>query len=92
MDNQNKVNNIINEGIPEGKYIETADNNHKDLKRFQDFLYRGLYEHEQYENMRQKSNQSCRFFATTKNHNFDSINYITLDQLKLRPIIDQTGT
>ena len=33
-DYQNKVNNMINEGIAEGKYIETVDNTHKDLKRF----------------------------------------------------------
>ena len=29
-DNQNKVNNMINEGIAVGKYIETVDNTHKD--------------------------------------------------------------
>ena len=27
-DYQNKVNNMINEGIAEGKYIETVDNTH----------------------------------------------------------------
>ena len=32
------------------------------------------------------------FFATVKTHKFDSVNDITLDQLKLHPIIDQTGT
>ena len=51
---QNKVNNMINEGIAEGIYIETVDNTHKNLKRFQDFLYRNLYKDEQYENMRPK--------------------------------------
>ena len=91
-DYQNKVNNIINEGIAEGKYIETVDNTHKDLKRFKDFLYRNLYKHEQYENMRPKSKQLGRFFATAKTHKFDSVNDIPLDKLKLRPIIDQTGT
>ena len=45
MDYQNKVNNMINEGIAEGKYIETVDNTHKDLKRFQKFLYHNLYKH-----------------------------------------------
>ena len=38
-------------GIGEGKYIETVDNTLEDLKRFQDFLYRNLYKHEQHENM-----------------------------------------
>ena len=51
-----------------------------------------MYKHEQYENMRPKSNQPGRFFATAKTHKFDSVNDITLDKLKLRPIIDQTGT
>ena len=83
---------MINEGIAEGKYIETVDNTHNDLKRLQDFLYHNLYKHEQYENMRPKSNQPGRFFATAKTHKFDSASYITLDKLKLRPIIEQTRT
>ena len=45
-DYQNMVNNMTNEGITEGKYIETLDNTHKDLKRFQDFLYCNLCKHE----------------------------------------------
>ena len=91
-DYQNKVNNMINEGIAKEKYVETVDNTHKDLKRFQDFLYRNLYKHGQYENMRPKLNQPGRFFATGKTHKFDSVIEITLDKLKLRPITDQTGT
>ena len=69
---------MINDGIAERKYIKTADNTPKDLKRFQGF--------------RPKSNQPGRFFATAKTHKFDSVNDITLDKLKLRPIMDQTGT
>ena len=38
------------------------------------------------------SHQPGRLFVTAKTHKFDSIYDITLDQLKLRPIIDQTGT
>ena len=83
---------MINEGIAVGKYIETVDNTHKELERFQDFLYRNLYKHEQYKNMRLKSNKPGKFFATAKSHKFGSVNDITLDQLKLRPIIDQRGT
>ena len=75
-DYQNKVNNMINEGITEGKYIETVDNAHKNLRCFQDLLYRNLYKYEQYKNMRPKSNQPGRFFATAKTHKFDSANYI----------------
>ena len=72
--------------------ISSTSNIHKDLKCFQDFLYHNLYKHKQYENMHLKSNQPGRFFATAKTHKFDSVNDITLDKLKLRPIIDQTGT
>ena len=42
--------------------------------------------------MRPKSSHSGRFYAKAKTHMFDSANHITLDKLKLRPIIDQTGT
>ena len=57
---------MINEGIAEGKCIETVDNTNKDLKCSQDFLYRNLYKHEQYENMRPKSNQPSTFFLQLK--------------------------
>ena len=56
--------------------------------RFQDFSHSNLYKREQYENMRPKSNQPGRFFPTAKTQKFDSVNDITLDQLKLHPIID----
>ena len=36
----NKVNKMIDEGIASGKYVETIDTTHTDLKRFQDFHYR----------------------------------------------------
>ena len=42
--------------------------------------------------MRPRSNQPGRLFATTKTHKFESIGDITLEKLKLRPIIDQTVT
>ena len=40
----------------------------------------------------QVSNQPARFFATTKTHKFDTIEDINVKDLKLGPIIDQTGT
>ena len=42
--------------------------------------------------MRPVSNQPGRFFATAKTHKFTSLNDITVENLKLRPIIDLTGT
>ena len=38
-----KVDQMIEDGITEGKYIKTSGNTLGDLKRFQDFLYRHLY-------------------------------------------------
>ena len=38
-----------------------------------------------------RSNQHGRFFATAKTYKFKSIENISLEGLKLRPIIDQTG-
>ena len=38
------------------------------------------------------SNQPARFFATAKAYKFDKIEDINVHDLKLRPIIDQTGT
>ena len=38
------------------------------------------------------SHQPARIFATAKTHKFENINDITVDNLKLRPIIDQIGT
>ena len=42
--------------------------------------------------MRSVSNQPGRFFATVKTHKFTSLNDITVENLKLRPIIGLTGT
>ena len=78
---------MIKDGISEDKYIETSDNTLCDLKKIEDFLYRHLYKHKDYEAIRPCSNQPGRFFA-----NFKPIEDISLERLKLRPIIDQTGT
>ena len=88
----NKVNEMINDGISKCKYVETVDSTHKDLKHFQDFLYRHFYKTKYYDGMRPISNQPARFFATAKTHKFDTIENINVKDLKLRPIIDQTGT
>ena len=87
-----KVNNIIEEGMQQGKYIETIDTTQSDLKHFQDFLYRHFKRSEHYDQMRPVSNQPGRFFATAKTHKCTSLNDITVENLKFRPIIDLTGT
>ena len=62
------VNNIIEEGIEQGEYIETEDTTQSNLKHFQDFLYRHFKKSEHYDQMRPISNQPSRFFATAKTH------------------------
>ena len=39
VDYMNKIEEMINNGIQKGVYVETEDNKLRDLKRFQDFLY-----------------------------------------------------
>ena len=88
-----KVNTMINEGISKSKYyVEIVDSTHKDLKHFQEFLYRHFYKTRYYDGMHPISNQTARFFTTAKTHKFDSIENINVTDLKLRPITDQTGT
>ena len=87
-----KVNKIIEEGMEQGKYIETIDTTQSDLKHFQDFLYRHFKRSEHYNQMHPVSNQPGRFLTTVKTHKFTSLNYITVENLKLNPIINLTGT
>ena len=42
--------------------------------------------------MAPKSQSARSIFATAETHKFESISDITLEELKLSPIIDQTGT
>ena len=79
---------MISEGISKGKYVETVDSTHKDLKHFQDFLYENKTKY----GMRPVSDQPARFFATAKMRKFDTIEDINVKDFKLRSIIDQTGT
>ena len=69
----NKVNAMIDEGISKGKYVETVDGTHKDLKHFQDFIYRHFYKTKYSRGIRTISNQPARFLATAKTHIFDTI-------------------
>ena len=80
-----KVNAMISEGISKGKYVETVNNTHTDLKRFQDFLYRNFYKKKYYDGMRPVSNQPARFSTTAETHKFDTIEDINVKDLKLRP-------
>ena len=42
--------------------------------------------------MRPSSNKTAKLYGTAKTHKFADVNSTTVEDLKLRPIIDQTGT
>ena len=88
-----KINRLINDGISKGVYvIEENDNTLTELKSFQNFIYRNFKKHEKYKEIRSTSRQPGRLFVTAKTHKFTDIKQININDLKLRPIIDQTGT
>ena len=39
-----------------------------------------------------KSNQPARLYATSKTHKFNGLDEITVEKLKFRLIVDETGT
>ena len=92
VDYVKKVNGMINEGIRQGKYEMTKDATDKDLEKFPSFLYCNFKSHPSYNDMRPVSNQPARFFTTAKTHKFDDCSSINANNLKLRPIIDQSNT
>ena len=77
------------DGIVDGKYIETTDNTLCDLKRSQKFLFIIIFINKDYEVMLPSFNQpGCFFLLLLK---LISLN-IVKTFLKFCPIIDQTGS
>ena len=79
-----KKNTMIADGISQGKYAETVNNTHEDLKNFQNFMYKHFYKTEYYGKMRPISNQPAIFIKTAKTHKFNKIEDINIQDLKLR--------
>ena len=69
----NKLQNMINEGITDGVYVETQDETLQDLKRFQDFLYRNFRKYEKYDDMFPFPNKPAQLYGTAKTHKFNEI-------------------
>lgn len=82
---------MINEGKAKGKSIEASGTTHVDLKWFQDFLCINFKDQIYYDNMCLVANQPALYFITAKTHKSKAIEKISVDQLKLCPIIDQAG-
>ena len=88
-----KLQGMIDEGITNGTYAPTVDTILNDVKKFQDFLRRNFKgKFDRYKDMRPVSNQPGRLYATAKTHKFSSLDEITMEKLKFRPIISQVGT
>ena len=80
-------------GISKGFYvIEENDNALTELKSFKNIIYRNFKKHKKYKETRPSSSQPARPFASAKTHKFTDTKQININNLKLRPIIDQTGT
>ena len=88
----NKLESMVQEGIDNGIYIQSEDNTYSDLQHFQQFLYRNFKDHKCYKDMWPSSNQPARLYGTAKTHKFNSIDTVNIDDLKFRPVMDQTGT
>ena len=89
-DYNKKIDNMINEGIQQGKWKETYDNILKELESFQSLLYWHFKYSPHYRKMLPSSHQTARFFATAKTQKFENVNDIAIDNLKLCPITGQT--
>ena len=87
-----KMNEMIEKGLEDGTYVESEDTTLEDLKHFKDFLYRNFKKHPKYSKMLPKSHRPARMYGSAKTHKFDSYDQITVENLKLRPIMDQSGT
>ena len=87
-----KINRLINDDISKGVYIIEENDKLTELKSFQNFIYRNFKKHEKYKEMRPTSSQPARLFDTAKTHKFTDTKQININNLKLHPIIDQTGT
>ena len=91
-DYKGKLDQEINTGIADGTYEITEDRTHEDLTNFQQFLYRNFKNSPVYNKLWPDSNQPGRAFLTAKTHKFENFTDISLENLKFRMIVDQTGT
>ena len=87
-----KLEDMIKDGISNGKYTETEDTTLQDLKSFQSFLVRNFKSSLPLDKIKPTSNQPAFLYGTAKTHKFDNHNEITNENLKPRPIVSTCGT
>ena len=83
---------MINNDIQNGVYVETENNTLRNLKLFQNLLYRNFKNNEHYNEMHPFSNQPVQLYRTAKTHNHENIDGINVQSLNFIPIIAETGT
>jgi len=88
----NKLEPMIEEGITNGKYVETDDNTLTNLKSFQNFLTQNFKSSLPLDKIKPTSNQPAFLYGTAKIHKFQNSGKITKDNLKLQPIVSTCGT
>ena len=55
----------------------------QDLEAFQSFLYRNFKNHPSYDEMRSKSNQPARLYATARTHKVNDVDEIIVEKNKI---------
>ena len=92
-DYNDKLEAMLNHGISKGICAGTENTTLRDLKLFQDFQRRNFKDkYNKYEEMRPAFHDPGKLYATAKTHKFNSLDDITVDNLRFRPIISQIGT
>ena len=68
-----------------GNYWQHVKKNYHD---FRTFYYRNFHYYERYKDMQPDSNQLARLYGTAKTHKFETLEDVTVANLKFRPVID----
>ena len=86
-----KLGTMIDDDIMKGTYVENADNTLKKLSLVHEFLYRNFHNYQCYKDMQPDRNQTAHLYGTAQTNTFETLEDITVANLKFWPIIDQTG-
>ena len=83
---------MIQHGINKGTNEILQEGTLQDLKHIQGLLLGNFKDYEHYKEMYPKCKQLVRICGLSETDKFNNINEIIINDLKLRPIIDQTNT
>ena len=88
-----KMEDMKNNGIQKGVYVETEGSTLQDLEHFQDFLYRNFKTKTATTKCIQpQTNHQFSFMELQKTFEKENIDEINVPYLNFKPIITQTGT